>query len=1479
MIRIGYKPIKIIMKTKLRGGLFQKRHFKLDMKILLSLIAVLVLTISHLKAQLPEGFVAKKLTDNVVREGICMAHAPDGRIFIAERGGIVKVLQNGVLTTVHTVATTTANEQGLLGMTLHPNFSTNGKCYIYYTNPSLTFHYLDVIVISSSNTVTSINRLLQFDQIINGFHNGGAMVFKEGLLYICIGESNSQSTAQDVNTYMGKVIRLTDTGLPAPGNPYYNEAGANVQKRSMWAKGMRNPWTMSLDPASGKLFVVNVGGTEEIDEVSAPSAAKNYNYGWGPEGYSGPNQPATTILPYFSYGRDGWGCAVTSGTAFNPPATNYPNRYKNRYYLTDWCGSWLRSFDINNPGSGYEEFAATGFSRILGTSVGIDGNIYWIDYANTGSLYRLEYTLNPTPVVVNQPQSKTVYAQDAVSFSVTVTGTPPFTYQWRKDGVAISGATSNVYSIASTTTANAGNYTCVINNDNGSVTTTVASLTVLPYNAIPVATISTPATTLKWSVGDVINFSGNATDAEDGTLPASAFHWEVQLYHKDCESCEHWHPGAAVPSGVKSGSFVADNGGESSHNIWVRLLLTVTDANGRVDKDSVDIFPNKVDITFQTSVPGLKGVLGKEVTAPYTGTFVVNTATTLQAITPQVLNATVYDFVSWAHGGAASQNIRVPAVNTTFTATYNAGTSVQQPFYGTPINIPGRVEAEDFDKGGEGYAYHDNNTQNSGNQYRTAEGVDIENCNEGGYNLGWVGNGEWLEYTLNVTQAGNYNIGFRVGTPYTNRLARLEIDGANISGPINIPQTGGFGAWQTVTVNNIYLALGTKVMRFYVETGDFNFNYINFELGTGGSNILPTASITSPVNNASFAAPANITINANATDADGTIAKVEFFNGTTKLGEDASSPYSYVWSNVAAGTYSITAKAIDNATGTTTSAAVNLTVTGTASSNLALLKPVVASSIENGGTPAPNAVDGVPNSRWASAFADPQWIYVDLGAVYSINRVRILWEAAMAKDYRIELSNDAANWTPVKTVTNNSLAENNWTDIVGSGKFVRIYGTARTTGYGYSIFELEVYGTSGGGGNIAPSVSITSPSNNATFVSPASITINATAADTDGSVTLVEFYNGATKLGEDATSPYSFVWNNVATGSYSITAKATDNASAQTTSAAISVTVNAPANIAPSVSITSPANNAAYVSPASITINATAADTDGNVTLVEFYNGATKLGEDATSPYSFVWNNVAAGTYSITARATDNATAQTTSSAVTVTVTSTSNANLALLKPAFASSLEGANVPASAAVDGVPNTRWSSQFADPQWIYVDLGAVYSINRVKITWEAARGKDFRIELSNDAVNWTPVKTVVGNTLTVNDYTDISGTGKFVRMYGTARHTVYGFSIFELEVYGTPAARQAFVEEPATSTVTWQPNPVNDYLYISTLSDLTPSINVLIVNQNGYVVVDEIYKNETGSFEENINVSTLPAGVYILKVFDGGNVILSESFVKQ
>jgi len=197
--------------------------------------------------------------------------------------------------------------------------------------------------------------------------------------------------------------------------------------------------------------------------------------------------------------------------------------------------------------------------------------------------------------------------------------------------------------------------------------------------------------------------------------------------------------------------------------------------------------------------------------------------------------------------------------------------------------------------------------------------------------------------------------------------------------------------------------------------------------------------------------------------------------------------------------------------------------------------------------------------------------------------------------------------------------------------------------------------------NVPPTVSLTAPGNGATFGTPASISLAATAADSDGSVSKVAFYNGTTLLGSDTTSPYTFAWTNVQTGSYTLKAVATDNAGGSTTSGVVNVIVNA--NTAPAVTLTSPSSGTSFMAPATTTISATATDANGSIARVDFFAGSTLLGSDTSSPYAANWSNVPAGTYVLTAKATDNAGVSTTSAGVSVTVKANQAPTVSLTSP------------------------------------------------------------------------------------------------------------------------------------------------------------------------------------------------------------------------
>ncbi|MBN1598768.1 MAG: carbohydrate-binding protein, partial [Bacteroidales bacterium] len=177
--------------------------------------------------------------------------------------------------------------------------------------------------------------------------------------------------------------------------------------------------------------------------------------------------------------------------------------------------------------------------------------------------------------------------------------------------------------------------------------------------------------------------------------------------------------------------------------------------------------------------------------------------------------------------------------------SFTQATQTQAPFGGTARAIPGTIQLEDYDTGGEGVAYHDNDASNNGGQYRTSEGVDIEACSEGGYNVGWIVAGEWLEYTVNVASTGTYNLDARVASTSGGSF-HIEFNGADRTGVISVPNTGDWQSWQSVTASGISLNAGQQIMRIYMDGTDFNINQITFSSGTTtvpvtGVSISPTS--------------------------------------------------------------------------------------------------------------------------------------------------------------------------------------------------------------------------------------------------------------------------------------------------------------------------------------------------------------------------------------------------------------------------------------------------------------------------------------------------------------------------------------------------------------------------------------------------------------------------------------------------------------
>ncbi|MDD7886346.1 glycosyl hydrolase family 18 protein [Flavivirga sp. 57AJ16] len=367
-------------------------------------------------------------------------------------------------------------------------------------------------------------------------------------------------------------------------------------------------------------------------------------------------------------------------------------------------------------------------------------------------------------------------------------------------------------------------------------------------------------------------------------------------------------------------------------------------------------------------------------------------------------------------------------------------------------------------------------------------------------------------------------------------------------------------------------SFGTKLKRWSNVKSPL-INKVNEVFASGGvDNILPSVSMTSPNSGATFAEGSNITIAANASDSDGTVTKVAFYNGDTKIGEATSAPYTYNWNNVSAGNYTIKAKATDDKGGTATST-VSITVTGSGGNQLPIISitsPQAGDTFTSGANISISSTASDSDGTIAKvAFYNGTILLGEkTSAPYTYS-----WNNVSEGNYTITVKAfDDKNGESSSSV---SITVNNTGGSCTAPAYV--HGTVYTGGdivsYQGNEYKAnwwtqnndpvtnresvwELIGPCNGNGTTAPQVAITSPTSGTNIIVGNSITINVNASDSNGSVSKVEFYNGTTKLGEDLTSPYSYTWNNAAIGSYTLTAKATDNDNEQSTSSAISISVS-----------------------------------------------------------------------------------------------------------------------------------------------------------------------------------------------------------------------------------------------------------------------------------------------------------------------------------
>ena len=383
--------------------------------------ALLLLATTAHAATVPTGF-----TDTVVASGLnnptAMALAPDGRIFVCQQGGALRVIKNGVLlsTPFLTVTVDSSGERGLLGVALDPNFVSNQLIYVYYTATTPAIHnrisrFTASGDVALAGSETIIMELPNLSTATN--HNGGAMHFgPDGNLYVAVGENANAANAQSLSTRLGKMLRMTSTGGVPPDNPFISQTTGENQ--TIWALGLRNPFTFSFQNGTGRMFINDVGQNtwEEINDGIAGS-----NYGWAIcEGFCNPPNPSFRD-PIFAYMNDAQTCAITGGAFYNPQAPQFPANFVGNYFFADFCGGWIRRLDPA-AGNAVSDFA-TGISLPVDLQVSADGFLYYLA-RGAGSVNRIGFAAagdNVAPTVaITNPANNAIVARKS---NVTITAT------------------------------------------------------------------------------------------------------------------------------------------------------------------------------------------------------------------------------------------------------------------------------------------------------------------------------------------------------------------------------------------------------------------------------------------------------------------------------------------------------------------------------------------------------------------------------------------------------------------------------------------------------------------------------------------------------------------------------------------------------------------------------------------------------------------------------------------------------------------------------------------------------------------------------------------------------------------------------------------------------------------------------------------------------------------------------------------------
>ncbi len=884
----------------------------------------------------------------------------------------------------------------------------------------------------------------------------------------------------------------------------------------------------------------------------------------------------------------------------------------------------------------------------------------------------------PTGVVVTAPAQLAVNSAGTLSATATpATGTIA-SVQFFANNVSLGTTTTFPYRATWTPTAN-GTYaiTALATDTAGNQTLSTAVPVLVAANQAPTVNITTPVNPSIAGVGSVNTVTATATDP-DGSVASVQFFvalgsgTPVSLGTVNASPyTTSWIPRIAGTYALTA--VATDNLGTTTTS----ATTTVTVSGGNAPTGVVVAAPAQLAVNSSTTLTA-------------TATAVTGTIASVQFFANNVSLGTTTTFpyrATWTPSAIGTYAITALATDTagnqTLSATATTTVAVNQsPVITAPLSALGATPGVGVANTISVASATDPDGTVASVQF-FANGISLGTATTAPYSVSWTTR---TANTYNLTAVATDNL----GATMTSATTIVTVAGGNapavaITSPA--PGTIAVNTAQTVTATATAVTGTIASVQFFANGAPLGtitaFPYrVSWTPIVAGSYVLtavatdtagnqttsavvaiivtsggaPTVTLTAPVNGSSVAVNSAQTLTATASAVTGTIASVQFFVNGVSLGTVTVFPYRIGWTPVTNGSYAITALATDSLGNQATSSASTVTVA-------ANQPPTVAAPVSANG--AASGV-GVANTISAPSATDPDGTVANVQIFASYNGgAPVSLGTATTAPYSVA-------WTP------------------------RIGGT-----YGLTAVATDNLGATSAtspvttvivaGGNAPTGVVVTAPTQLAVNSSG---TLSATATAATGTISSVQFFANGVSLGTDTTFPYTATFAPTANGTYLLTALATDTAGNQTLSAAVSVTVGV--NAAPTVSITAPANLATVGVGSVNAINATAADSDGTVSSVQFFaalGGGTpiSLGTVNTPPYTTAWTPRIAGAYQLTAVATDNLGATTTSGTINVTVAG-GNAPTGVVVTAPAQLAVNSSTTVSATATAVTGTIASVQF-------------------------------------------------------------------------------------------------------------------------------------------------------------------------------------------